>query len=409
MKSMEEATSPHVALLTAGRDHPYAFGMGTALMAAGICVDIIGADDLDHPQWYNNAHVRFLNMRGDLSTTASFSKKVTRVLAYYTRLLWYALTTRANLFHILWNNKFETFDRIPLMLFYKFCGKATLLTVHNVNARERDSTDSWWNRLTLRGQYRLADHLFVHADQMKKELVESYGVSPQKISVIPFGINNAVPNTALLPSEARQRLGISMKERTILFFGNIAPYKGLEYLIEAFHLVISKGGDYRLIIAGNPKNCDSYWDKIRETIEQHQSRDQVLERIKFIPDAETEMYFKAADILVLPYKHVYQSGVLFLGYSFGLPVIATDVGGLREGIVEGRTGWVCKPEDAEALARAIETYFASDLYHNLESRRSEIQQYALERHSWSIVTRLTVSVYRQLLSGQRQEKSFVST
>src|SRR5690242_16427418 len=160
MGEVKEVRAPYVALLTAGRDHPYAFGMGTTLMAIGISLDIIGADDLESPQWQGKPHVRFLNMRGDLSEAASFSTKVSRVLLYYIRLLHYSLTTKANLFHILWNNKIETFDRVPLMLYYKLLGKKTLLTVHNVNMRERDSRDSRFNRLTLKIQYQLVDHLF---------------------------------------------------------------------------------------------------------------------------------------------------------------------------------------------------------------------------------------------------------
>src|SRR2546422_6817017 len=88
----------NVALLTAGRDRPYAFGMATALIAKGLSLDIIGADDLDCPQWHDRPHVRFLNMRGDLGEAASLSKKVSRVLAYYARLLLYALTAKARIF-----------------------------------------------------------------------------------------------------------------------------------------------------------------------------------------------------------------------------------------------------------------------------------------------------------------------
>ncbi len=92
----------------------------------------------------------------------------------------------------------------------------------------------------------------------------------------------------------------------------------------------------------------------------------VLLRADFIPDDETEVYFKAADVLVLPYRHIYQSGVLFLGHSFGLPVLAADVGSLKDDIVEGKTGFVFRPEDPVDLAKTIERYFASDLYAELE-------------------------------------------
>ena len=82
--------------------------------------------------------------------------------------------------------------------------------------------------------------------------------------------------------------------------------------------------------------------------------DRVIEKIEYVPDEATELYFKAADVLVLPYVRVFQSGVLFLGYSFGLPVIAADVGSLKEEIVEGKTGFVFKPQDSSDLARTID-------------------------------------------------------
>lgn len=81
----------------------------------------------------------------------------------------------------------------------------------------------------------------------------------------------------------------------------------------------------------------------------------------------------------------------------GLPVLAADVGSLKHGIVEGKTGFVFKPEDPADLARTIETYFASDLYTDLSRRRQKIRDYAKERHSWDVVGRATMAVYFGLL------------
>ena len=152
-----------------------------------------------------------------------------------------------------------------------------------------------------------------------------------------------------------------------------------------------------MIIAGKPKHCESYWRAVQESLKHHVNGERILKKIEFIPDPETEVYFKAADVVVLPYRHIFQSGVLSLGYSFGLPVIASDVGTLREDIIEGKTGFVCRPEDPADLARVIETYFASDLYRSLNSRRPEIREYARQRYSWDVVGELTRNVYRQLL------------
>src|SRR5690606_263195 len=134
-----------------------------------------------------------------------------------------------------------------------------VMTVHNVNAAKRDGRDSWWNRATLRWQYRLVDHLFVHTTLMKEELVQDYGVKQDKISVIPFGINETVPVTNLTSAAARARLGLKDHEPVLLFFGNIAPYKGVEYLIESLPIVSRDEPHVRLIIAGRPKGEEAYW------------------------------------------------------------------------------------------------------------------------------------------------------
>jgi len=177
----------------------------------------------------------------------------------------YAATAQPRIFHILWNNRFESFDRTLLMLYYRLLGKKIVLTAHNVNTHRRDARDSFLNRSTLKIQYRLADHIFVHTERMKRELVEGYGATESNVSVIPFGINNAVPNTRLTTHEAKQRLGFANGEKTLLFFGRITPYKGLEYLIRAFLEVAARHDRYRLIIAGRPDQCDAeYWSAICE-------------------------------------------------------------------------------------------------------------------------------------------------
>jgi D-inositol-3-phosphate glycosyltransferase len=391
------AQETKVTLLTGGGDKPYAFGLATELISRGAALDLIGSDDLNCAEFHGKPGVRFLNLRGDQQPNASLGRKISRVLLFYARLIRYASTARPRIFHILWNNKFEFFDRTLLTLFYKFLGKRIVLTAHNVNVAKRDSKDTLLNRLTLRIQYWLADHIFVHSEKMKQELTQDFAVHGSRVTIIPFGINNSVPNTALSPGEARQRLGIRESERTILFFGNIAPYKGLDYLVTAFKKVSIRRKEYRLIIAGRPKNCESYWSAIQEGISEDVQQGRVLLRADFIPDEETEIYFKAADVLVLPYRHIYQSGVLFLGYNFGLPVLVANVGSLKDEIVEGETGFVFRPEDPADLAKAIESYFTSDLYADLDRRRQKIRDYATERHSWAVVGQITMKVYGDLL------------
>lgn len=386
-----------VALLTGGRDRPYAFGLARVLISKGICLDVIGSDELDSPEVRGRPQLNFLNLRGSQLGDASLARKVLRVLIYYARLMRYTASAKPKVFHILWNNRFEFFDRTLLMLYYKLRGKRIVLTAHNVNAGKRDSNDSLLNRLTLRIQYRLADHIFVHTEKMRCEMLEEFGVRERAVTVIPFGINSSVADTDLTSAQAKQRLGIRDGERTILFFGNIGPYKGVEFLVAAFQRIVAANPKYRLIIAGKPRgDSGKYLDGIQRAIRHEVIRARVIERIGYIPDEEAELYFKGADVLVLPYTKISQSGVLVSAYGFGLPVIAADVGSFREDIVEGRTGFLCKACDAVDLAKAIETYFESGLFRSLDSRRQDIRDYAKERYSWDAVGQMTRTVYDEL-------------
>ena len=386
-----------VGLLTGCQDRPYVFGLSTILAAKHVNVDVIGSDEVDGPEMHNTPKLRFLNLRKSRRQKVNPARKVSRLLAYYLRLMGYAANEKPKILHILWNNKFETFDRTVLMLYYKMQGKKIVLTVHNVNQARRDAKDSPLNRLTLRIQYRLADHIFVHTQKMKSELFEDFGVKEENVTVIPFGINNAVPQTDLTTALAKQALGIPSGEKVILFFGRMRPYKGLEHLLGAYERLSKQRSDYRLIVAGEPKKgSEEYIDEIRRIIQRIDKDERIVCKLQFIPDEDTELYFKAADVLALPYKEIFQSGVMFLAYSFGLPVVAANVGSFSEEIIEGRTGFLCNPNDVDDLAGAIERYFASDLYRDLDDRRSQIRDYANEHHSWDVVAERTLKVYTQL-------------
>ena len=386
---------PNISLLTGGKDPHYSYGLASAVAAAGVTLDLIGGNEFEIFAW--PPEIRFLNLRGDQRKDAGLLEKIRRVLIYYSRLFVYATGSKAGLFHILWNNKFELFDRTLLMVFYKLLGKKIALTAHNINAGERDGCDSFLNRASLRIQYRLCDRIFVHTNKMMAELISDFGVSENRIVLIPFGINNAVPRSNMTKEQARRQLGLRKEDKVILFFGNIAPYKGVHYLLEAFDTIAIQEPSARLIIAGRPKGPENYWKEIQSALHDKSWRDRVIQKITFIPDEDIEIYFKAADVSVLPYVHIFQSGVFFLSYSFGLPVIATDVGSLKEGIVEGETGLICEPRDAAALARVIHKYFHSDLYLQLESRRHEILLIANKKHSWSEVASITTAAYKALL------------
>lgn len=398
-RAAEPVKTPEIkiSLLTGGFDKPYLFGLATALAHKGVSVDVIGNSYVDSPEMHTTPGLKFLSLYWEPLKQMGAMGKMAEVLRFYAQIIKYAGAGAPKIFHLLWNNKFPFFDRTILMLYYKALGKKVVFTAHNVNAGKRDGNDSAINRLGLRVQYKLADHIFVHTEKMKQELVSGFAVPAHRVTVIPFGINNSVPDTDLTPAEARRRLGLKDGERTILFFGGVRPYKGLEYLVDAFNLL--PRGNYKLLIAGEAKKgTEQYMGNIQKAIAKAGTGANIVQKLEYVPDEDAELYFKASDVCVLPYTLVFQSGVMFLSYSFGVPVIATDVGSLSEDIIPGETGWLCRPLDAADLARAIREYFESNLYKNLDRRRQDIRDYANRQHSWEVVADITTQVYNNLLA-----------
>lgn len=396
--AFQPAHSIHIALFTGGVDKPYAVGLATSLADNNVLLDVIGSDELECPELTDSANVAFLNYRGHQGPD-TFRAKTKRLLRYYYRIFRYIATSDATIFHILWHTrKLLYFDRTLLLLYIKLCGKQIAFTAHNVNAARRDGTDSLLNRLTLQFQYAFMDQIFVHTDRMKAELISDFHVRESKITIIPYPVNQVIPDSTLTPSQARERLGIAATDKVLLFFGRLCPYKGVETLITAFQTLCQRDPAYKLLIAGSPSEEDlAYVDTIRQSLDQMNER--VIAALRFIPDEQVELYFKSADVLVLPYKDIFQSGILFLAYTFGLPVIASDVGSFRTSVIEGETGYIFTPGDPADLTRILDTYFHSSIFHHLDHTRKAIQNYVQLHHSSSRAAHLTRTAYLKLLEA----------
>ena len=152
---------------------------------------------------------------------------------------------------------------------------------------------------------------------------------------------------------AREQLEIDPEKKTLLFFGLIRDYKGLDLLIDAMPLLDES---FQLVIAG-----ESYGDfgKYRQAIDSSPARERIKVLNRYIADDEVPQLFSAADLLVTPYRSATQSGVIPIAYHFDLPVLATDVGGLKESIERAGTGLVCFPT-VESLSEGIQKFFQSE-------------------------------------------------
>jgi glycosyltransferase involved in cell wall biosynthesis len=151
--------------------------------------------------------------------------------------------------------------------------------------------------------------------------------------------------------EAEDKLGLEKGKKNILFFGLIRTYKGLDILLEAFGKL---SDEYQLIIAGEPYGS---FDKYQKIIDSLPNRQNIHTWLKYIKDSEVTDYFSAADIAVLPYRSATQSGISSVSYHFEVPMIVTDVGGLKETIGDRGTGIVAADGQPKTVAAEIIRYF----------------------------------------------------
>lgn len=171
---------------------------------------------------------------------------------------------------------------------------------------------------------------------------------------------------------ACKKLGIDPNKKNLLFFGFIRDYKGLDLLIDAMkHLDPS----YNLVIAGE---CYGSFDKYTNMINNSPLKDSIKVFSDYIPDNKVPTFFGAADICILPYKSATQSGITSIAYHFGTPIIATDVGGLKESITDGSTGLIIPKPDSLMIADAIRKYFENDLEAKMKHDIIQLK----ERLSW---------------------------
>ena len=174
-------------------------------------------------------------------------------------------------------------------------------------------------------------------------------------------------------AEAERKLGLAPGKKNLLFFGLIRTYKGLDILLEAFGKL---SDEYQLIIAGEPYGS---FDKYQEIIDRLPGKDRIFMDLKYIKDSEVTDYFSAADLAVLPYRSATQSGISSVSYHFEVPMVVTDVGGLKETIGDRGTGLVAAECTPEAVNVEILRYFGDP---DLRNRCIENIRQEKERLSW---------------------------
>ena len=177
-----------------------------------------------------------------------------------------------------------------------------------------------------------------------------------------------------LPREDAERLlGLEPGKKNLLFFGLIRDYKGLDILLNAFGKL---DDSYQLIVAGEPYGP---FDKYQAIIDSSPAKDRIRLFTRYIKDADVKDYFSATDLVVLPYRSATQSGISAIAYHFEVPMVVTDVGGLRQSVGDCGTGLVADRPDVDCIVDEIRTYF-SDV--NIKTLCVNAIRAEKERLSW---------------------------
>jgi len=217
---------------------------------------------------------------------------------------------------------------------------------HNVEPHEPVPLGSLLTRAVLRH----SDLFVIHASQQRAELAQ-LGVADRPI-LDAFHPRFAAADLSVLPTSveiAAERTRQSNPGLSLLAFGAIRPYKGIDLALEAMARV-PPNLRARLTVAGV---CWDGGEELRAHAATLGIEDRFELRDGFVSNEEAALLFSAADAAILPYRSATQSGVVQLSFAYGVPVIATAVGGLVEAIADGENGILCPPDDVEALACAI--------------------------------------------------------
>ncbi|MFH1155146.1 MAG: glycosyltransferase family 4 protein [Pseudomonadota bacterium] len=194
-----------------------------------------------------------------------------------------------------------------------------------------------------------ADAILVHSRKGRLKLIQQ-GLNPGKIHEIQMGPTLLAETDPVPQDAARRELGIPANSPTILFFGFIKPYKGLDLLLESMSAIQDAFPESRLVVAGKLMEPFSQYNDILEKLP---SRSSIIWNLDFIPTCRMSVYFSAADVVVAPYRQGSSSSVIDLAHYFNKPVVATDVGGLSEQVHTGYGDCIVPPDSPALLAEAV--------------------------------------------------------
>jgi glycosyltransferase involved in cell wall biosynthesis len=221
--------------------------------------------------------------------------------------------------------------------------------------------------------FKTVDYFIVQSDSVEKDL--KIVKADAKYIKLAHPIYN-IFGESIDRNKARETLAIPADAPAILFFGYIRKYKGLDILLRAMPLLLKTLPELRLIIAGEFYGDEAEYRALINEL-QIPEKNLVL-ATDYIANDRVVLYFSAANAAVLPYRSATQSGIVQIAYNFDVPVIATDVGGLSEVVINGISGIITKEATPELIAKDVERFFTENLE---EKMRAGVRE-EKKKYSW---------------------------
>ncbi len=362
--------------------HFYLFGQSEGLINSDVEVCLYTNKETDNP---NIKGLRFYQFYGFLFSSNKFFSTL-KYIKGSALSIFHAKFFGSKFFH------FHVFRMRINMLFnlilVKLLFGKVVLTVHDVGAFANNNDASFYAKWI----YKLADLVLTHNEFSKEEIIKVTPIPEQKIHIVPHG--NYTPFITIQKDKNHSRAKLNLpKDKTILlFFGMIKKVKGLEILLESFKKVIDKNPDTILLIAGKPwENDFSLYQKI---IDKNKLSENIILHTKFILHEDVEHYYCASDLVVLPYKKIYQSGVLIMTLSYEKPALVSDLSPLKEIISDNENGFLFQSENAKDLAEKLIKILANK--EGLERVRLKGTELINTKYGWDEIGRLTKLAYETL-------------
>lgn len=271
--------------------------------------------------------------------------------------------------------------------FAKIYGFMIVVTAHDVECFSGHKDAGKARRLLSE-----ADIVIAHNEVSKCELLSKISLPISKIRVVPMG--NFLDSITNLPEKniSRKTNGLSHDDKVILFFGQIKKVKGLDILLRSLPEVIKHHPNLKLVIAGKVWKDDfSIYEKI---IQENNIEANVISHIGYIPDEDVANYYRAADLVVLPYRKIYQSAVLIMAMSYKVPVLTSNIAGMTEIIADGKNGYIFESEDEKSLSSRLIDIFLNTK--QLKYIGNEGFNTAKNDYDWNKVGLMTSEIYREL-------------